>query len=66
MTNTKTCSDLITDITKLWWTWKRLYPKTQNPMLSWDERAKIVSECESIYKKINNHIKQIDDLFGND
>ena len=66
MTNLITYSSLVTNITELWWTWHKLYPKTKDFTMSWDKRAKIVTECEAINEKLNDLIEQIDDIFNDD
>ena len=59
-------SDLVSKNTELWWEWNKVFVKTNNSSLTWDERAEHATRCEKINEEINEVIEKMDKFFEND
>lgn len=56
-------SELIILNTELWWEWTKVFPRTKDKNLSWEERKKACQRCEEINTQINQIINKIDDYW---
>ena len=59
-------SDLIERNTELWWEWNKLFAKTNDASLSWEERAECCTRCEATNEEINKVIEKMDLFFDHE